>query len=76
MSTPMVMVTVEGGIATAQVIRGDVDVIEWDWDVIDETNEPREIEAAIAEAERLPDDYPGRSIILNQMRERLLLLDL
>ena len=67
---PMVITWVEGGIGYTAVVRGDVEVLSWDWDVIvDGTKE--EIEAAIAEADRLPDEWPDKAGILQTMREIL-----
>ena len=68
---PMVMVTVEGGIASTEVIRGDVEIVQWDWDGIDDTSEPSEILDYIEQAERLPDDWWAKAGILATMREAL-----
>ena len=68
---PMVMVTVEGGIANVETIRGDVEVVQWDWDVIDDTRLPYEILDYIEQAERLPDDWWAKAGILATMREAL-----
>ena len=72
---PMVMVTVEGGIATAEVITGEVEIIQWDWDVIDETEEPKEIVEMMRQARRLPDDWPQKGSILNGMAQALAQLE-
>lgn len=68
---PMVMVTVDGGIAYANVVRGEVDIVQWDWDVIDSTSEPNEIRGYIEQALLLPDGWPEKTAILANMKEAL-----
>jgi hypothetical protein len=68
---PLVIAWVEGGIGYTKVIRGDVEVLEWDWDNIEAAEDPAVIEEYIANAEALPDDYPEKDGILNSMRRAL-----
>jgi len=68
---PMVIAWVEGGIGYTAVVRGPVDILAWDWDVIEETDNPQDIRDAISEAEQLPDTWADKENILNTMRHHL-----
>lgn len=69
--TPMVWVSVEGGIADSGVAYGDAKIVQWDWDNIRETTDPGEIEDAIEEAEQLPRTHAQKADILANMRKAL-----
>lgn len=68
---PLVAIWVEDGIAYYKVIRGDVEVLQWDWDLVDE-GEEEEIRGYVAQVEQLPDDYPEKAEILDEMRKALI----
>ena len=71
-----VLIVVEGGIARAVEFPPEIEGMIVDWDVVDETGEPEEIQQYIDIVESLPESYPSdRAVMLATLHERLASLD-
>jgi hypothetical protein len=75
MTKPVVLSWVDGGVGYWQIVSGEADVLFWDWDVVNDGEDREAIEAYLADAKRLPDDWPGRSDIIASMEDALAGID-